>query len=139
MRYKRSTQERSLTSPARTTAPHVKKNVDRYGTTKLGKAAEKGDLEAVKQAYEQSPDELNQPDYAGIAPLQKASLKGHAGVVAYLIKQGCRPDVQDDQGDTPLIDAVTNGELDVVRILLKHGVNPHHSNSNGQRAMDFLE
>jgi ankyrin repeat protein len=135
-RVKRSS-HRALTSPARTMP---QRKVDRFGATRLARESEKGDLDAVKEAFEEAPDELNQPDYAGIAPLQKASLHGWAPVVRYLISKGCRTDCESHDRDTPLIDAVENSHLDVVRLLLNEGkVNPHHSNKKGQRAIDVLD
>ncbi|KAH4020699.1 hypothetical protein HBI49_227310 [Parastagonospora nodorum] len=135
-RVKRSS-HRALTSPARTMP---KSKTDRFGATRLARESEKGDLDAVKEAYEESPDELNQVDYAGIAPLQKASLHGWADVVRYLISKGCNTACESNDRDTPLIDAVENGHLDVVRLLLNEGrVNPHHSNKKGQRAIDVMD
>ncbi|KAH7402280.1 hypothetical protein DE146DRAFT_652912 [Phaeosphaeria sp. MPI-PUGE-AT-0046c] len=135
-RVKRSS-HRALTSPART-IPKTK--TDRFGATRLARESEKGDLDAVKEAYEEAPDELNQVDYAGIAPLQKASLHGWADVVRYLISKGCNTSCESNDRDTPLIDAVENGHLDVVKLLLNEGhVNPHHSNKKGQRAIDVMD
>ncbi|KAH8708512.1 hypothetical protein GQ44DRAFT_731475 [Phaeosphaeriaceae sp. PMI808] len=135
-RVKRSS-HRALTSPARTMP---KSKTDRFGATRLARESEKGDLDAVKEAYEEAPDELDQVDYAGIAPLQKASLHGWADVVRYLIGKGCKTACESNDRDTPLIDAVENGHLDVVKILLNEGhVNPHHANKKGQRAVDVLD
>lgn len=135
-RVKRSS-HRALTSPARTMP---KSKTDRFGATRLARESEKGDLDAVKEAYEEAPDELDQVDYAGIAPLQKASLHGWAEVVRYLISKGCNTACESNDRDTPLIDAVENGHLDVVRLLLDEGhVNPHHSNKKGQRAIDVMD
>jgi ankyrin repeat protein len=136
VRLKRSS-HRALTSPARTMP---KSKTDRFGATRLARESEKGDLDAVKEAYEEAPDELNQVDYAGIAPLQKASLHGWANVVRYLISKVCNTACESNDRDTPLIDAVENGHLDVVRLLLNEGhVNPHHSNKKGQRAIDVMD
>jgi ankyrin repeat protein len=135
-RVKRSS-HRALTSPART-MPKTK--TDRFGATRLARESEKGDLDAVKEAFDEAPDELDQVDYAGIAPLQKASLHGWAPVVRYLISKGCNTACESNDRDTPLIDAVENGHLDVVRLLLNEGrVNPHHSNKKGQRAIDVMD
>ncbi|KAI8941198.1 hypothetical protein NX059_002435 [Plenodomus lindquistii] len=135
-RVKRST-HRAVTSPARTMA-HRK--TDRFGATRLARESEKGDLEAVKEAFEEAADELNQADYAGIVPLQKASLNGWAEVVEFLISKGCRTDCESHDRDTPLIDAVENSHLEVVKLLLNQGhVNPHHQNKKGQRAIDVLD
>jgi ankyrin repeat protein len=116
------------------------RKTDRFGATRLAREAEKGDLEAVKIAYEEAEGELNQADFAGIAPLQKAALNGWADVVEFLISKGCRTDCESNDRDTPLIDAVENGHLDVVKLLLNQGrVNPHHQNKKGQRAIDVLD
>lgn len=135
-RVKRSS-HRAVTSPARTM---IHRKTDRFGATRLARESEKGDLAAVKEAYEEAADELNQVDYAGIAPLQKASLHGWAEVVEFLISKGCRTDCESHDRDTPLIDAVENGHLEVVKLLLNYGhVNPHHQNKKGQRAIDVLD
>jgi ankyrin repeat protein len=136
-RVKRAS-HRALTSPART-MPHGRK-VDRFGATRLARESEKGDLDAVKAAYDEAEGELDQADFAGITPLQKAALNGCAEVVEFLISKGCRTDCESGDRDTPLIDAVENGHLEVVRLLLNKGhVNPHHQNKKGQRAIDVLD
>jgi ankyrin repeat protein len=135
-RNKRGTY-RALTSPARAMP---KKNVDKFGATRLARESEKGDLAQVQAAYDAAPEELDQVDFAGIAPLQKAALHGYDDVVEFLIQKGCRTDCESNDRDTPLIDAVENLHLDVVRILLDQGrVNPHHQNKKGQRAIDVLD
>lgn len=127
---------RALTSPARTMAP---RRVDKFGSTRLARESEKGNLDALRAAYEAAPDEIDVPDFAGITPLQKASLHGWDEVVGFLISKGCRTDCESNDRDTPLIDAVENGHLDVVKLLLNQGrVNPHHQNKKGQRAIDVL-
>ena len=136
-RTKRSA-HRALESPARA-MPH-KRNVDRFGATRLARESEKGELDAVRAAYDAAPEELNQEDFAGIAPLQKASLHGWDDVVEFLLEKGCRTDCMSNDQDTPLIDAVENGHLEVVKLLLNQGkVNPHHQNKKGQRAIDVLD
>lgn len=119
--------------------PHGRKT-DRFGATRLARESEKGDLDAVKAAYDEAEGELDQADFAGITPLQKAALNGWAEVVEFLIEKGCRTDCESGDRDTPLIDAVENGHLEVVRLLLNKGrVNPHHQNKKGQRAIDVLD
>lgn len=127
---------RATMSPGRTMAP---RRVDKFGSTRLARESEKGNLDAVQKAYEAAPEEIDVPDFAGITPLQKASLHGWEEVVEYLINKGCRTDCESNDRDTPLIDAVENGHLDVVKLLLNEGrVNPHHQNKKGQRAIDVL-
>jgi ankyrin repeat protein len=120
--------------------PTHKRNVDRFGATRLAKESEKGELSGVKAAHRAAPEELDQADFAGITPLQKAALHGWEDIVRFLIGQGCRTDCESNDRDTPLIDAVENGHLEVVEILLNEGhVNPHHQNKKGQRAIDVLD
>ncbi|KAJ4360866.1 uncharacterized protein N0V89_001433 [Didymosphaeria variabile] len=127
---------RAQTSPGRTMAP---RRVDKFGSTRLARESEKGNLDALQAAYDAAPEEIDVPDFAGITPLQKASLHGWDEVVGFLISKGCRTDCESNDRDTPLIDAVENGHLDVVKILLNEGhVNPHHQNKKGQRAIDVL-
>lgn len=115
------------------------RRVDKFGSTRLARESEKGNVDAVRKAYEAAPEEIDVPDFAGITPLQKASLHGWDEVVEYLISKRCRTDCESNDRDTPLIDAVENGHLDVVRLLLNKGhVNPHHQNKKGQRAIDVL-
>lgn len=132
------TSHRALMSPARTMTH--KRNVDKFGATRLARESEKGDLKAVQAAYEAAPEELDHADFAGIAPLQKAALHGYVDVVEFLLEKGCRTDCASGERDTPLIDAVENGHLEVVKLLLERGrVNPHHQNNKGQRAIDVLD
>lgn len=129
---------RATTSPARS-AP-TGKRADKFGSTPLARACEKGNFKAVKQAWEEAPGEIDQADNGGFAPLQKAALEGHAEIVEFLLQKGCRRDVcSKDEHDTPLIDAVENGHLDVVKLLLDNGVNPHHQNKSGKRAIDAID
>ncbi|KAF2865288.1 hypothetical protein BDV95DRAFT_632467 [Massariosphaeria phaeospora] len=135
-RLKRSS-HRALTSPVRAMPA---RKVDKFGATRLARECERGDLEQVQAAYSAAPDELDQVDFAGIAPLQKAALHGWRGVVEFLISKACRTDCESNDRDTPLIDAVENGHLAVVKLLLNKGhVNPHHQNKKGQRAIDVLD
>jgi ankyrin repeat protein len=134
----RRSSKRDLTSPARAMA-HSKR-ADKYGTTPLARACERGNMEQVRTAWEEAPSELNQADHGGYTPLQKAALEGHAEVVQFLLDKGCRTDCFSTvERDTPLIDAVENGHLDVVKILLKGGVKPHHQNKRGNRAIDAID
>ena len=129
---------RATTSPARS-AP-TGKRADKFGSTPLARACEKGNFAAVKVAYEEAPGEIDQADNGGFAPLQKAALEGHAHIVQFLLEKGCRRDVcSKDEQDTPLIDAVENGHVDVVKLLLDNGVNPHHQNKSGKRAIDAID
>lgn len=124
--------------PSHPRAVPPKKKVDRFGGTSLARRAEKGNLAGVEDAYSIDPSELDQPDNAGVVPLQKAACHGHLAVVKFLLDKKCRINCCDQEGDTPLIDAVANGHLAVVKVLLRAGLNPHHANRYGRRAIDHL-
>lgn len=130
---------RSMTSPARAMPPAKKK--DAFGATRLLRCCEKGDFKAVKNAYEASPDELDAPDYAGVTPLQKASLNGHDDIVEFLLDQGCATDGHDWlDHDTPLIDATQNGHIEVIKLLLwKARVDPTYENKHFKTALALLD
>ena len=130
---------RSQVSPVRT-MPQIKKRVDRFGVSIFARHCEKGDLEAAKQALEQSPDDIDEPDYAKNTPLQKASLEGHVNVVKFLISTGkCNINNANTSQDTPLIDAVENGHLEVVKLLLASGADPHLQNKAGSNPYDVID
>ena len=130
---------RSQISPVRV-MPQAKKRVDRFGVSIFARHCEKGDLEAAKQALEQSPDDIDVPDYAKNTPLQKAALEGHVEVVKFLISTGkCNIDNANTSQDTPLIDAVENGHLEVVRLLLAGGADPHLQNKAGSNPYDVID
>ena len=130
---------RSQISPVRI-MPQIKKRVDRFGVSIFARHCEKGDLEAAKQALEQSPDDIDEPDYAKNTPLQKASLEGHVNVVKFLIGTGnCNINNANTSQDTPLIDAVENGHLEVVKLLLAGGADPHLQNKAGSKPYDVID
>ncbi|OJD36311.1 ankyrin repeat protein [Diplodia corticola] len=130
---------RSMTSPVRTLPPAKKK--DAFGATRLLRCCEKGDFAAVQKAYEASPDELDSPDYAGVTPLQKASLNGHEDIVEFLLDKGCATDGHDWlDHDTPLIDATQNGHVEVIKLLLwKARVDPTYENKHFKTALALLD
>lgn len=114
--------------------------VDKFGATLLARECEKGDLAKVESAYFAAPKELDQPDFAGITPLQKAALHGWVDVVEFLLLKGCQSDCESVDKDTPLMDAVANSHLRVVSLLLGMGnANPHHLNKKGLCAIDVLD
>ena len=55
----------------------------------------------------------------GATPLFVAALKGHVGVVRFLVESGANKDQsQRDDGATPLHAAAQKGRIDVVRFLV---------------------
>ena len=128
-----------LTSPVRAMPQKRKNPLDKYGASELSKACERGNIDEVKQEYEQHPEHLDLADNAGVTPLAKAALNGHEAVVEFLLLKKCKVNCQTKNRETPLMDAVENGHLEVVRILLANGANPHHQNEDGHRALDLVD
>jgi len=54
-------------------------------------------------------------------PLSRAAEKGDQGVVELLLKNGARPDFEDENGCTPLSRAIETGNAAVVELLLAQG------------------
>lgn len=127
----------STISPAKM-APH-KKHVNSSGQTQLAIACNRGKLDAVKQRYEDRPDDLNIPDHAQNTPLHIASLQGSADIVKFLIDTGhCDLNPINFDKDAPLHDAVDNRHVEVVKLLLNAGANPSIPNKNQNDPLDLL-
>jgi hypothetical protein len=125
---------------ARTSLGHGPTEVDRFGGTLLSRQCERGDLYAVKAFKKLWPSHTDLADYAGITPLQKASLGGFPHIVEHLISEGCSVHCKALDGSTPLMDAAENGHLEVVRIFLWDGhVDPTCRNNEGKRAIDLVD
>lgn len=136
----RPTAARALESPVNLiNMPHKPKR-DASGRTLLHRAAQRGNLEEVKNIFNQNQDLLNEEDNAGYIPLHEASLSGHADVVRFLLECGSDVDKQSHTDrDTPLMDAVENGHLDVVKILLEHGADPKIRDKSGSNALECIK
>ena len=65
---------------------------------------------------------LSQPSPKGKTPAHWAAQKGHAAIVATLIKAGAALDLQSSDGDTAVMLAAQNGYPVVVAALIKAGV-----------------
>ncbi len=55
----------------------------------------------------------------------------------YLLSNGARPDIQDDDGVTPLIIAAQIGWRDGAEVLLERGANPNLGNAQGETPLMF--
>ena len=98
----------------------------------LLKAAEKGYIEAVKQAIADGADvdakemvswKLLEPTAAtaGWTPLNWATLNGHKEVVELLIAKGADVNAKDEYGYTPLDSAIERKHPETIALLRKHG------------------
>lgn len=128
----------STISPAK--MPPHKKHVNSSGQTQLAIACNRGRLDAVKQRYEDRPEDINVPDHALNTPLHIASLAGCADIVKFLIDTGdCELNPINLERDTPLHDAVDNKHVKVVKLLLDAGANPSIANKNQNEPLELLD
>jgi ankyrin repeat protein len=86
-------------------------------------AGRQGELEEVRKLLKNG-SEVDYKDLAGFSTLHFAAWKGHADVVAELLRAGAEIDAKNNYpGLTPLHRACQNGHLAVVRALLESGAN----------------
>lgn len=89
----------------------------------LRKAADIGNLPAIKKIMSGYTIDVNNKDFQGWTPLMCAALGGHKETAQYLISQGALLDEQDDQGETALIKAALFNNGEMVSLLLQRGAN----------------
>ncbi|MHA2142869.1 MAG: ankyrin repeat domain-containing protein [Candidatus Thorarchaeota archaeon] len=88
----------------------------------LLKAAEAGDLEAVKAAIEQGADISTTDEWMKQTALHKASSQGHIEIVEYLVEKGADVLKMDGVDMTPLHLAARDGRTRVAKFLLNTSV-----------------
>lgn len=92
------------------------------------------DTEALIEALETSPVDLNFMDDVGQTLLNWAAAFGTAEMVEYLATKGA--DVNKGQRSSSLHYAACFGRSNVVKILLRHGANPDLRDEEGKTALD---
>lgn len=75
---------------------------------------------------------------AGAQLLLKACKTGNTEIVEYLLSQGLKPRVRDDNDATPLMWAAASAEPRLVALLLEHGANPKARDARGRGPMDHF-
>ena len=83
-------------------------------------AAEKGNIEAVKQHLAEGVD-VNAKHGVGQTPLREAARWGHKEIAELLIAAGAAVNAKDNNGWTPLHLAVDGGYTETADLLRKHG------------------
>lgn len=120
------------------------------GYTALHRAAEEGDVAAVKELLARGAD-VNCKDEEGViemglgdlkikvgfTPLLYASAGGHAAVARVLLDHDADADAADSEGYTPLIVASVLGFGAVVEMLLGAGADVAYANELGETALHF--
>ncbi|HEU4969035.1 ankyrin repeat domain-containing protein [Sphingomonas sp.] len=78
------------------------------------------------------PNLVNTPDYStNERAIHLVAKDGDLPWLAFLLKNGARVDVKDNQGNTPLIDAVRSGFIEGARVLIAKGAQVNEGNSMG--------
>jgi len=110
---------------------------DRFGSTALTWAAERGHEEVVKMLLERKDIDPDPADtVAGRTPLSWAAENGYVGVVKMLLeRKDVNPNTIDNTyGDTPLSLAASGGQTGVVKMLLeRQDINPDQADTRTGR------
>jgi len=72
------------------------------GSTYAHKAAQLGDVQALKDIIEKKNDYLNKKDINGWTPLHEGARGGHEEVIQFLVEKGANINEVTDSGETPL-------------------------------------
>ncbi|PCH52193.1 MAG: hypothetical protein COC21_07305 [Verrucomicrobiales bacterium] len=86
----------------------------------IHKAAERGNIEAVKQHLDTGED-VNAKNDNGYTPLHSAAYWGRKEVAALLIGKGADVNATDKSGATPLGGAIRRKHLETAALIRKHG------------------
>lgn len=87
-------------------------------------AAYRGNLDMVKVLLLQSRVHIDPKSVQGETPLMLASARGHAHVIAELLRHGSNKRLQNKEGHDSLLIAVGAHHVDAVRALLKENLEP---------------
>jgi hypothetical protein len=87
-------------------------------------AAQSGDLAEVERLVGQDPSLLDARGADGPTALMWASIKGHVGVVRWLVDKGAGLNEREDFGATALWFACGHARIPVVTLLLESGADP---------------
>jgi ankyrin repeat protein len=83
-------------------------------------AANKGDIETIKQRLEAGTD-VNVKDPHGGTPLHRAAMNGHKEIAELLIAKGADVNAKNKFDSTPLDWAISGKHPETVDLLRKHG------------------
>jgi cytohesin len=103
------------------------------GTSKLHRAAKKGEHDTVTQLLSNSFD-VNQRDRDGATALHFAAHHGHSNVAALLLSKGADVNTKDSGGVPPLSVAILGGDAKLVKLFLDAGADPSVSDYAGFHA-----
>jgi len=93
-------------------------------------AAEKGNIEAVKQHLAEGVD-VNAKHGVGQTPLREAARWGHKEIAELLIAKGADVNAKHGNGYTPLHDAAYGGHKEIAELLIANGANVNAKTDGG--------
>jgi ankyrin repeat protein len=109
--------------------------LDEYGTTRLMRAAARGELAEVRGLLAGHASLDARDRRSGFTPLHLACASGHSEVVMALIHAGAALEARTEHDTTPLMVAAQSGEVDVVKVLLRAGADLAARTKNGMTTM----
>jgi ankyrin repeat protein len=109
--------------------------IDEHGTTRLMRAAARGDLAEVRGllAGRANPDARDRR--SGFTSLHLAAQSGHPEVVAALIHGGATLEARSVHDTTPLMVAAQSGQIEAIKVLLRAGADLPTRTGNGMTAL----
>ncbi|MDD5773688.1 MAG: ankyrin repeat domain-containing protein [bacterium] len=97
-------------------------------------AAEKGDINTVKQLLDQGAD-INVKDRNGITALITAVWNSYTEIVKLLLEKGADVNAKDDYGRTVLMKAVEDGNIEIIKLLMDKGADINKKDIDGNTAL----
>jgi len=108
---------------------------DHEGNTLLHKACEDNEVGTVEVLVKHGGDP-HKRNKIGCTPLHVASLRGHAAVVMWLLKESSvNPNITDNRGNKPLHYASAGGHLETAKVLVEHGADVYARNQKEETAL----
>lgn len=111
---------------------------DAYGDSVMHHAALGGTAEVIQMLLELGKLEADIPNARNETPLQLASRRSEAAIVATLLQAGANPERRDSAGLSSFLAAIFGGaDEEVTDMLLKAGADPSAQDSRGVSALHF--
>lgn len=110
---------------------------DNLGRTPLYVAVDRGCLECARQLL--GFVDINHQTNSGNTALMRASAKGNALLVAWLLQNKAKVDLRNQRGNTALMEAVNANSIDAVRHLLRAKASVTRKNKLGFSAIDLAK